>query len=292
MRASSSSPISPVLAQIATAADANRLSGTGLLAALERVPDPRKRRGVRHEMTVILGLAVCAVLAGCRSFAAIGEWAANASEQVLAALQPHGRPPRESTIRRALQRLDGDELDTAVGAWAARRTEPPAGRRRALAVDGKTVRGSAGHADYLVLERNAHYLLTVKANQPALHSQLEALPWRDAPPAHTSTSRAHGRVEQRVVKVVTVATGIVFPHARQAIQITRKTHRLNSKKWRTEVVYAVTSLAFEQAAADEIAAWIRGHWTIENRLHWVRDVTYDEDRSQVRTGTEWPHSET
>lgn len=92
-------------------------------------------------------------------------------------------------------------------------------------------------------------------------------------------------MERRVVKVVTVATGIVFPHARQAIQITRKTRRLNSKKWRTEVVYAVTSLAFEQAAAAEIAAWIRGHWTIENRLHWVRDVTYDEDRSQVRTGT-------
>jgi predicted transposase YbfD/YdcC len=345
MPASSSSPISPVLAQIATAADAKRLSGTGLLAALERVPDPRKRRGVRHEMTVILGLAACAVLAGCRSFAAIGEWAANASEQVLAALQAGGRPPCESTIRRALQRLDGDELDAAVGAWAARRTEPPAGRRRALAVDGKTVPGSAshgtdarhllaaidhrtgvvigqvdvdsktneipmfsqlmervedltdvvvtadalhaqrGHADYLVLERDAHYLLTVKANQPPLHSQLKALPWRDVPPAHTSTGRAHGRVERRVVKVMTVATGIVFPHARQAIQITRKTRRLNSKKWRTEVVYAVTSLAFEQAAAAEIAAWIRGHWTIENRLHWVRDVTYDEDRFQVRTGT-------
>jgi hypothetical protein len=84
-------------------------------------------------------------------------------------------------------------------------------------------------ADYLVLERDAHYLLTVKANQPALHSQLKALPRRDVPPAHTSTGRAHGRVERRVVKVVMVATGIVFPHARQAIQITRKTRRLNSK---------------------------------------------------------------
>jgi predicted transposase YbfD/YdcC len=92
-------------------------------------------------------------------------------------------------------------------------------------------------------------------------------------------------VERRVVKVVTVATGIVFPYARPAIQITRKTRRLSSKKWRTEVVYAVTSLAVEQAAAAEIAAWIRGHWTIENRLHWVRDVTHDEDRFQVRTGT-------
>jgi hypothetical protein len=82
-----------------------------------------------------------------------------------------------------------------------------------------------GHADYLVLERGAHYLITVKANQPALHRQLKALPWKQVPAAHTSAGRAHGRVEQRTVKVVTVATGIVFPHARQAIQIVRKTPR-------------------------------------------------------------------
>jgi Transposase len=344
MPASSSSPIRPVLAQIVAAADADRLPGASLLAALARVPDPRKRRGVRHQITTVLAVAACAVLAGCRSFAAIGEWAANASEPVLAALGA-GCAPCESTIRRTLQRLDGDELDTAIGAWAAARAEPPAGKRRAVAVDGKTVRGSAGeataarhllaaidhragvvlgqvdvaaktneipmfsqlmgrvddladavvtadalhaqrsHADYLVLERGAHYLITVKANQPALHNQLKALPWADVPVAHATADRAHGRVERRSVKIVTVATGILFPHARQAIQITRKTRRLDSRKWRTEVVYAVTSLAFEQAAAAEIAAWIRGHWAIENRLHWVRDVTYDEDRSQIRTAT-------
>jgi predicted transposase YbfD/YdcC len=92
-------------------------------------------------------------------------------------------------------------------------------------------------------------------------------------------------VEQRCIKVVTVATGIVFPHARQAIQITRKTRRLQGNKWTTEVVYAVTSLSTDQATTTELATWIRGHWAIENRLHWVRDVTYDEDRSQVRTHT-------
>jgi hypothetical protein len=58
--------------------------------------------------------------------------------------------------------------------------------------------------------------------QPDSLVQLKALPWKNVPPAHTSTTRAHGRVEQRCVKVVTVATGIVFPHAHQAIQITRK----------------------------------------------------------------------
>ena len=142
------------------------------------------------------------------------------------------------------------------------------------------------HADYLVLERGAPYLLTVKANQPGLHNQLKALPWEDGvPPAHTSADRAHGRVEQRIVKAVTVQTRIVFPHACQAIQITRKTRRLDSKKWTTETVYAITSLTAEQTTATELASWIRGHWAIENRLHWVRDATYDEDRSQIRTGT-------
>ena len=49
-------------------------------------------------------------------------------------------------------------------------------------------------------------------------------------------------------------------------------------------MYAITSLTATQARPAELAAIIRGHWLIEDRLHWVRDVTYDEDRSQVRTG--------
>ena len=140
------------------------------------------------------------------------------------------------------------------------------------------------HADYLVLARGAHYVLTVKGNQPALRNQLKALPWKDVPVGHTSASRGHGRVEKRALKVVTISAGILFPHAIQAIQITRKTRKLNDKKWWTEVVYAVTSLSAAQATNAQLATWIRGHWCVENRLHWVRDVTFDEDRSQVRTG--------
>lgn len=68
-----------------------------------------------------------------------------------------------------------------------------------------------------MLQRGAHYLLTVKGNQPGLLAQLKALPWKQVPLAHTSTDRAHGRVEKRAVKVVSVSTGILFPHARQAI---------------------------------------------------------------------------
>ena len=87
-------------------------------------------------------------------------------------------------------------------------------------------------------------------------------------------------------KVVTVTAGIAFPHAAQAIQVTRKTRPLrssNTRKWRTETVYAITDLRPHQARPDELATWLRGHWHIENKLHWVRDVTFAEDHSQVRT---------
>jgi predicted transposase YbfD/YdcC len=141
-----------------------------------------------------------------------------------------------------------------------------------------------GHARYLVEQRGAHYLLTVKNNQPTLRAQLAGLPWSEVPITDTRHDKGHGRIEQRTLKVVTVAAGINFPHAAQAIQVTRKTRKRNSRKWRTETVYAVTDLAPEQARPHQLAAWLRGHWCIENRLHWVRDVTLGEDLSQVRTG--------
>src|SRR5262249_18475837 len=67
-------------------------------------------------------LVVCAVLVGCRLFTTIGEWPADASDQVPSVLRVSGRVLRESMIRRVLQRLGSEELDMAIGAWAARRT--------------------------------------------------------------------------------------------------------------------------------------------------------------------------
>ena len=314
-----------------------------LLAVLAAVPDPRARRGVRHRLAVILGLAVCAVLAGARSFTAIAEWAADADQATRDALGVTGVVPCESTFRRTLQNLDADALDDAAGAWAQQRTTPAPGGRRVIAVDGKTLRGSGAggeparhllaaldhvrgvvlgqvdvaaktneipmfavlldriglagavvtadalhaqraHAGYLAGRRGAHYLITVKGNQPGLHAQLAALPWRQVPAAHHTREQRHGRAERRTLKVTAVAAGLAFPHAAQAIQIVRRRRLLTGKKWSTETVCAVTSLAATQARPAELAAIVRGHWLIEDRLHWVRDMDWDEDRSQVRTG--------
>lgn len=80
-----------------------------------------------------------------------------------------------------------------------------------------------------------------------------------------------------------------FPRATQAVQVTRKTRPVNARtgrkgRWHTQTVYAITDLPPHQVRPDEPTASIRVHWQIENGLHWVRDVTYAEDMSQVRTG--------
>jgi hypothetical protein len=98
------------------------------LDLLGQVADPRDRRGVRHQVVGVLAVAMAAVLAGARSFTAIGEWVADAG--VLVRLGVAGvRRPREATIRRALNRDDAQLLDTVVGAWMRTRVGELGGRR-------------------------------------------------------------------------------------------------------------------------------------------------------------------
>jgi predicted transposase YbfD/YdcC len=140
------------------------------------------------------------------------------------------------------------------------------------------------HADYLI-GRGAHYVLTVKRNQPSLHRQLAALPWAQIPAVDLTDDKGHGRIESRSMKLAAVPAGIGFPHAHLAIQLTRRRRSPTSRKWHTETVYAITDMTWSEVRADRIAEAIRGHWSIENRLHWIRDVIFAEDHSQIRTGT-------
>jgi predicted transposase YbfD/YdcC len=151
-------------------------------------------------------------------------------------------------------------------------------------VTADALHAQRAHAEYLAGQRGAHYLVTVKRNQPGLHAQLAALPWRQIPAAHDTRGKGHGRAGRRTMKITAVAVGLVFPHAAPAIQIVRRRRPLTGKKWSAETVRAVTSLTATQARPAELAAIIRGHWLIEDQLHRVRDVTDDEDRSQIRTG--------
>jgi predicted transposase YbfD/YdcC len=131
----------------------------------------------------------------------------------------------------------------------------------------------------VILGQEADYVMTVKANMPTLYRQLRKLPWSRIP-AVSSASTDHGRRARRTIKLAMAPDWIGFDGAAQVAQLRRTVTRKGKKT--VEVVYLITS--DRDADAVTLAAWIRGHWHIENKLHWVRDVTYQEDKSLVRTG--------
>ncbi|MEV5646341.1 ISAs1 family transposase [Streptomyces flaveolus] len=114
------------------------------------MPDPRARRGIRHPWTALLTAAAAAVLSGAASITAIGEWAADAPQRVLAL--PGFRPDpltgltrlsHTTTIRLVLAAADGDAPDRAIGDFLQERKDPaPRSSRKVIAVDGKTLRGA------------------------------------------------------------------------------------------------------------------------------------------------------
>jgi predicted transposase YbfD/YdcC len=141
-----------------------------------------------------------------------------------------------------------------------------------------------GHAQQITA-RGAHLLLQAKGNQPTLFAQLKALPWAQIPVGDQTRDRGHGRRETRTVKAVTLQTprGIAFPHAQQAVRITR-TRTIDLKTSR-ETAYLITSLPAADAQPADLQQWARSEWLIENWVHHVRDVTFREDLHQARTGT-------
>lgn len=152
-------------------------------------------------------------------------------------------------------------------------------------ITGVVVTADALHCQRATAEsitsQGGHYVLTVKANQPSLRNGLKGLPWADIP-GHTYLDQSHGRRVRRTVKAVTMPTWIDWPGAAQVLQI-RRTRTIKGRR-SVEVVYVITSVPMDDASPREVTAWVQGHWTIENALHWVRDVTFNEDHHQLRTG--------
>ncbi|TDC41594.1 ISAs1 family transposase [Micromonospora sp. KC207] len=306
---------------------------------------------MRYPLTALLAVAVCAVMAGASSFAAITDWLHDLDEDAQDRLGFTRGVPVGSTVWRLLTRLDDSLLSIILAGWLRTRTPAVPARskryRTVIAIDGKTLRAArltdgrqvhllsaldtgtgvvlaqitvdaksneipafaplldavetvlgtlAGvlftadalhtqtrHAEE-VTRRGAHLMVQVKANQPTLFTQLKRLPWAQIPVGDRTHDRGHGRRETRTVKAVTVGTpgGIGFPHAEQAVRITRT--RIVAGKTSRETAYLTVSLPAGQALPSDLQTWIRGHWHIENMIHHVRDVTFREDLHHTRTG--------
>ncbi len=293
---------------------------------MSTVPDPRNPRGLRYPLAGLLCVAVCAVMAGASSVAAIADWLHDLDDVARARLGFRRGVPATSTIWRLLIRLDADLLATVLAGWLHTRTPSPTGRRpryrQVIAVDGKTLRGArradgtqvhllsaldtstgivlaqvtvnaksneipaftpllnaveqvpgslkdlifvadalhtqTAHANEIA-SRQAHLLIPVKGNQPNLSTQLTTLPWAQIPAGHQTRDRGHGRSETRTVKAVTLHTpgGISFPHAHQAIRITRSRTITKTGKISRETAYLTISLPAADAHPADLQQWTR-----------------------------------
>ena len=324
-----------------------------LAAVLADFPDFRDPRGVRHPLLAVLLLSCVAMLCGARGESAIAEWAENYGATWRAPLgftRPDG--PSQSTVQRIFQGIDSDLLETRLAAWARQVIAccpAPAIAPlpfEAMAIDGKTLRGSAkcGAMDahllsafsqrlgvvlgqvavpdktneitaiddllaHLVLtgwvittdalftqteiaqairDAGGDYLMEVKGNQPRLHDDLTLLFADAAAPCRCAqeTRLQGGRIERRMLRTSTELTGYTdWPGMAQALCVERRVTHKATGETHTERAYAITSLAPTAITPAQLLVVWREHWHIENKLHWVRDVTFDEDRSTVRAGT-------
>jgi hypothetical protein len=129
----------------------------------------------------------------------------------------------------------------------------------------------------------------VKDNQPALGQRLVEEQWMDRRADDVERDRGHGRIEKRSLRVFQVPADAPlpgFPSAQQMMMVIRERSTLAGKViGDPDVAFAITSLSRQQAKPRDLARMLRGHWCIENNLHYVRDVTYGEDGSRIRTGS-------
>ena len=246
----------------------------------------------------MLSLAVTGVLAGCRGLTAIWEYT---TDLTAAGLRSPGvgagrALPSESTIRRVLQDLDPADVDAHLRSWLCTRTGTINGRR-VIAVDGKTMRGARTGKDpaphlLAALDQATGAVLAQRrvagrSNQRSRPRGARLSPstwtgcWKSVPSV-SSVDTGRGRRVRRSVKAIEAPARVDFPGAAQVVQL-RRTRTIKSRK-HVEVVHLICPLPMTDARPEVVAAWIQGHWGIESRLHWVRDVVLAEDRHQPRTG--------
>ena len=345
-----------------------RLASCHLLDMLAEVPDPRKKKGIRHPFVPMLVLTVVGLLCGQRSYTAIAKWARLHPDLPRALGFTANQTPAASTLHYLYQRLDIAALEKTLTKWTTQtlaRLPLSTSDLKGLAIDGKTlarshaedarrthllaavchefgipraqcavsektneipvslellkafdVSGLVITTDALltqrkfcqeILDRQADYCLPVKANQKQLYEDIRDLfdPFDETDPpeveqrrfetlhtevgahlqTYTHTEETKGRLTTRTLTASTLLTEHTdWPGLQQVYQYTTRQQQKNTGQVRCCVRYGITSLTPERASAADLLKLCRKHWTIENKLHWVRDAVFQEDASAARTG--------
>jgi predicted transposase YbfD/YdcC len=325
-----------------------------LLDHLSAIEDVREPHRVAHPLPEILLLVVCATIADCDDYDAIGAWG-EAHLAFLRLLLPyhHGVPSGRwltimmnrispalfsacfsdwvracwpdlpdlvaidgKTLRRSHDRSEERPALHLVSAFATtcalvlgqEAVSDKANELSAIPVllerlaEGGGLKGAVVSIDAIacngriaqnIRDAQADYLLAVKANQPTLRREIEAvfqgMPAEAGPERFTDTDKGHGRIEQRDVTLVREVDWLGgerrFPgelRLPDVAAIVRVESRVQLKdRCRTDIRYYITS---SNAPAEAVARMVRGHWQIENQLHWTLDVVFDEDQSRLRKG--------
>lgn len=147
-----------------------------------------------------------------------------------------------------------------------------------------------------ILAGGGHYLMTVKRNQPSLFEAIE-LAFTALPPinrqdatfwqyqTYTTCDKQHGRLEKRTLESTTALNQYLqWPGVAQVLRRSCQRTQLKTGKTTTHVRYAITSLSRQLVSLDQVESVWRRHWTIENQLHHVRDVSFGEDACQIHSG--------
>jgi len=326
------------------------------IAVFSDVPDFRHAQGKRHRLPLVLTLVTLALINQQNSLGQIAAWVHGLDGQARQRLHlRHNRVPSYATFRRVLLQIDTAALAQALQAWVEEvlRAYFPAATWQGLAIDGKTLRGSAdeevdlpalqvlnamihsigvvlqsqaipaqtnelgairsflekivltgrvvsfdalyAHPDLaqLIVNRDGHYLMRVKANQLHLLRAFETW-FQDPAPTrqpetylYSTTVKGHGRLVQYTLRTTEALNAYVqlefhWPCVGQVFQIQRRCLNLSTGEVTTTIHYAITSLKAHPAGPATLFRLWHQHWNVETKGHWVLDTVFGEDRSSAR----------